>query len=123
MDLIHAYTRKEALEDGFQFEVNPDLTREAGFRVPVYMTSGVNNLITQAAENENHCNDVNGVTWDNLNVLMHNVKLTRYSSVVKFTVKITGTGRKKNHDFIGEVGPVDLDNQDPALTIMLPSER
>lgn len=123
MDIIHAYTRKQALEDGAQFEVDPNLANEAGFKVPVYMTSGVNNLIGKAVENENHCNDVNGVTWDILSVLMSTIRAARESSMVKFTVIITGAGRKKNHEFVAEIGPVDMDNQAPALTIMLSRER
>lgn len=123
MDIIHAYTRKQALEDGFQFKVDPDLTAEAGFKVPVYMTSGVNDLITQAVENKNHCNDANGVTWDILSVLMSTIRAARDSSIVKFKVIITGTGRKKYHEFLAEIGPVDMDNQAPALTIMLSRER
>jgi hypothetical protein len=123
MDIIHTYTRKEALEDGLQIEVDPGLAAEAGFKVPIYMTSGIRNLITQAVFSENHCNDFNGVAWDILTVLMSTIKAARDSSIVKFTVKISGVGRKRNHEFLAEIGPVDMDNQAPALTIMLPEER
>lgn len=38
--VVHAYTRAEAIEDGFLVDVT-ETAREAGFRVPVAVTRGV----------------------------------------------------------------------------------
>jgi hypothetical protein len=35
-----------------------------------------------------------------------------------FTVIITGCGRRRKHQFYMQVGPTDIDNPAPALTIM-----
>jgi hypothetical protein len=40
-DLVFAYTRKEAIEDGQQALANPEICREAGIRYPVYVTAVV----------------------------------------------------------------------------------
>lgn len=40
-DIIHAYTRAQALADGVLVAADAELAREAGFRVPVALTSAV----------------------------------------------------------------------------------
>lgn len=50
--LVYRYTAKQAVEDGVLIEINPDLSKEAGYRWPVRITQGVASLVTPAAERE-----------------------------------------------------------------------
>jgi hypothetical protein len=38
-EVIHGYSRRQAIRDGFLVEVPGDVSRQAGFRVPVALTS------------------------------------------------------------------------------------
>lgn len=55
-DLIYAYTRQNALDDGFQVDANigdfAEITAQY-YKVPVYMTNGVFSLIGWAVNNKN----------------------------------------------------------------------
>ncbi len=63
-DVIHAYTRKQALQDGFQVDGNigdfAEVTKQH-FKFPVYMTRGVFEIIDKAVKSKRHCNDIKGV--------------------------------------------------------------
>jgi hypothetical protein len=122
MDLIHTYTRKQAIEDGFQHRLDDTLTLEAGFNWPIFITSTIHDIITRAAANEHYLNDITGITWDILTVLKYTIGHSKDNSTIRFTVKILGAGHRQNFNFIAQVGPVDIDNPDPAITIMLPEE-
>jgi len=124
MDLIHTYTRKEAIADGFQVQLNEATTKEAGFNTPVFMTSGINNLIEKAVANDNFCNDTEGITWDILTMLRYAIKRAQNNgNRIEFVVKIMGAARKQNFLCVATIGPMDIDNPAPAMTIMLPEEE
>ena len=42
--IISSYTRAEALADGFQVAIPPEITKEAGIIFPVFFTKGVYDL-------------------------------------------------------------------------------
>lgn len=48
--VIHAYTRAEAIADGVLVAVNETLAREAGFKVPVYLTREVHETYVRVPE-------------------------------------------------------------------------
>jgi len=48
-DIIDRYTRKQAIEDGFLFDVT-GFARQMGFKYPVALTVGVQSLLNQAVE-------------------------------------------------------------------------
>jgi hypothetical protein len=60
--LIHTYTAAEALREGRLVEVSPELRREAGYRVPVRLTTGVIELLTSEKEEWKR----EGRLWDTL---------------------------------------------------------
>lgn len=124
MDIIHTYTRKEAIADGFQVQLNEATTKEAGFNTPIFMTSGINNLIEKAVANDNFCNDTEGITWDILTMLRFAIKRAQNNgNRIEFVVKIMGAARKQNFLLVAIIGPMDIDNPAPAMTIMLPEEE
>jgi len=122
--LIYTYTRKQAIEDGFQFRLEGEQAEMARqiYKHPVYVTSGVLGLIEDAVNNEKAGNDFNGVLWDILWMSRAN-SMAINESWNSFEVIIT-TGRpKKIHNLYIECGPVDIDDPTPCLTVMLPEEH
>ncbi|MEJ2718958.1 MAG: hypothetical protein P8182_17815 [Deltaproteobacteria bacterium] len=120
---IYAYTRKQAVEDGQQVKLTGDyaaLAREAGWNHPVYLTSGVCDLIDAAMASKEHSNDFIGVLWDILYMARFGKEVS--ADTRAFKVIITGT-RKREHLLYARVGPTDIDDPAPAMTIMLPEER
>lgn len=68
MPLIHAYTRAEAIRDGVLIDVT-DIARDAGFKVPVAVTSAVwDDCVAwteeTAARKPGTGQDENGRLWD-----------------------------------------------------------
>lgn len=123
-DVIYTYTRKNAIEDGFQVLLTGDhaqLAKEAGWKYPVYLTRGVWDLVEKAVASENHCNDMVGVLWDILFMARFGRDISNDTRA--FTVIITGCGHKHDHLFYLQVGPTDIDDPLPAITIMLEDDR
>ena len=124
-EIIYSYTRKQAIEDGYQVKLEGEqaqLAKEAGYKYPVYMTSGVWGLTEQAINNEKHCNDLSGVLWDIFYMSRFTGKMLN-DRLKEFTVIITGIGRKKYHTLYVECGATDIDDPAPCLTFMLPEEN
>ncbi len=124
-EIIYTYTRKQAIEDGMQVKLeneNAKLSKEAGYKHPVFITSGVLGLIETAVDNKKYCNDFTGVLWDIL-YMSRAVGKPVNDRMVKFDVIITGTGRQKTHTMYIECGAMDIDDPAPVLTIMLPEEN
>jgi hypothetical protein len=122
--VIYAYTRKQAIEDGYQVLLTDEhakLARQAGWKYPVYLTRGVWDLIEQAVEAKQYCNDMSGVLWDVLFMARFGSNISE--DIRAFTVIITGFGRKRNHLLYIQVGPTDIDDPTPAITIMMPEDR
>lgn len=110
-DLIYTYSRRQAIQDGFQVLANSQITKEAGIITPVYLTIGVEALLQKG--------DYDGRLWDVLSILRLAARGAKERRLVTFIVKI---GRK-NVQLLAEVGAVDIDDSNPAITIMLPDER
>ncbi len=72
VDIIHAYTRKEAIEDGVLVDVSK-LAKEAGFKWPVAMTSAVHAKYVQVPPAADW-QDETGRLWDILMVLHFNIR-------------------------------------------------
>ena len=124
-EIIYSYTRKQAIEDGLQLKLEgeqADLAKEAGYKWPVYMTSGVLGLIERSVASKKHCNDFQGVLWDMLYLSRSTGKILN-DRLKTFQVIITGAGRKIYHTLYLESGPVDIDDPNPCLTLMLPEEN
>jgi len=66
-EVIYAYTRKQAIEDGEQVLLtgeHAELARDAGWKYPVYLTRGVWDLIEQTVTSKTHCHILTGVLWN-----------------------------------------------------------
>ena len=125
MEVIYSYTRKQAIEDGIQVKLedeNAQLAKEAGYKYPVFLTSGVLGLIEKAVDNKKYCNDFTGVLWDILYMSRAFGKPVN-DRMTKFEVIISGTGKQRTHTMYIECGAMDFDDPEPVLTIMLPEEN
>jgi len=119
-DVIHSYTRSQALEDGVLVDLNQFIpVNESGYKYPIACTSAVYSIIEKAVNNKNHCNDFKGVVWDLLHMSRFN-PVRKYETGCIFRVIIKGAGRKSLYDF--KIECHGGDNAEPVLTIMLPEE-
>ncbi len=123
-DPIYAYTRAQAIKDGYQMlltDKDAQAVKEIGYKYPVYLTTTVIDLMNRAVKNDRWANDWDGILWDILWMSRRDSRpVNDYTS--KFQVIINGAGRQKYYDLIIQCGPTDIDNPAPALTIMFPEE-
>ncbi len=63
-ELIYSYTAEQAMADGILLQVDPDLSKEAGYRWPVRITQGVASLVQSTEEEEQLGQSTEGRLWD-----------------------------------------------------------
>lgn len=133
-NIITGVTRRELLEEGLQkniTETHPDLTRM--YKYPVFFSTEVLALVREAtAEGVEAGNDEKGVIYD---ILYMSIKgrVKNLSPAAKlFEVIVTGTSRPAHryedkqtpvYRLLVEVGPTDIDDPSPAVTIMFSEEN
>ena len=138
-DVIHAYTRKQAIEDGVQIELTKwhgDTVREAGIKFRLFATSEVYLNCVCPIEGEGFklapCQDAEGRLWDVLTMLVYGIRHSPVSARVAFSVLVvpnvkddgrTRNPRAKRVDLLATVGPVDIDEPAPAITVMYPGQK
>ena len=120
-DVIHAYTRAQAVADGVLTDVS-EAAREAGFRYPVALTRAVWDeyvAVPPGVEGQ----DEAGRLWDVLTMLKFAIRTGGGGSEVLFPLHV----RNDNRD--GEPPLVELkavcgpgDDMEPCITVMQPSE-
>lgn len=119
-DIIHCYTRAEAIADGVLVDVS-ELAGEAGFRIPVALTRAVWEKCVEVSE-EAIDQDETGRLWDVLVCLLFSIRRAQVSgSMMRFHVTV----RKSPHliediNLIAVCGPGDSEH--PVITILLPEE-
>tara|TARA_B100000678_G_scaffold291172_1_gene306654 strand:- start:2414 stop:2809 length:396 start_codon:yes stop_codon:yes gene_type:complete len=125
-DLIHSYTRSDAIADGGLIEVSED-AKEAGFKVPVALTTAAwHELVAwdQAARPHGPLQDEAGRLWDVLSLAIHAARKERDSNQVEYTVRVMepleNGPRVVPKRAVMHIGPGD--NLEPVITIMLPGE-
>lgn len=120
-DVIHAYTRAQAIEDGVLVDLS-DLAREAGFRFPVAVTQGVWAVLNPTKELESAGQDMNGRAWDMLTILRHGIRGASRTDEVHFAPLFL-------RESVQEAEPVEMwakcgpgDDGEPVITVMMPDE-
>lgn len=124
-EIVHAYSRAEAIEDGEFVDVNavyPDLIADAGIKFPVAMTRRVWEKCVEVPAGV-WFQDEKGRAWDILWLFACAARRERLSSRVIFGVHV----RKDNREavpplvqLVAAVGPGD--EGEPVITIMFPDE-
>jgi len=123
---ISVYTRAQAIDDGNLVDLSQfSETTEAGFTVPVAMTSGAWAWVNP--DRMPHCQDMHGRLWDVFTMFRDMVRRLhgRAMDRAMFSVLFAGgpglRGRQRRRvDFVVVCGPGDT--AEPVITIMLPGE-
>lgn len=130
-EVIFSYTRLDAIRDGVLVEIPAGLCREAGFSVPVAVTSSVWDLIDPGNLDEMPGQSVEGRIWDLLWMCGCAARSARgqHRSSVLFPCTFLLYEETRDGSVITEhrtvtpravCGPGD--NGEPVVTIMLPGE-
>jgi hypothetical protein len=120
-EVIYSYTRKQAIADGVQVEVS-QTAREAGIRFPVYLTRAVYDAYVTVPEGVT-CQDEAGRLWDVVWMLRHAIGQSNGGNHLPFALYVRNDNhRAKLVKLVAECGPLDMDDPQPAITVMLPGE-
>jgi hypothetical protein len=121
-EVIYSYTRKQAIADGFQVEVTKT-AQEAGIKFPMFLTRAVF---------ENYVTVPDGVTGqDEAGRLWDVVWMTRFAilrarpgcSRIPVALYVCNDNRAAQLvKLIATCGPLDMDDPQPAITVMMPDE-
>jgi len=121
-EIIHAYTRKQALEDGEQVDVSATAA-EAGIRFPVFLTLAVWEKYVRVPEGVK-CQDERGRLWDVVWMLRCAARQTSGSRLL-FMLHVRNDNRRGTPPLVtlkAACGPLDIDDPRPAITVMLVDE-
>jgi len=130
-EVIFSYTRSDAIQDGVLVEIPARLCREAGFSVPVAVTSSVWDLIDPGNLDEMPGQSVEGRTWDLLWMCGCSAQSARgqHRSTVFFQCIFLLCEDARDGSVITEHKTVTFraicgpgDEGEPVVTIMLPGE-
>jgi len=123
-DIIDVYTRKQALLDKAQFNIDtfdPKIRTDKGIKYPVFITDTVMNIVRNSARISG--DTVEWILFDICNMFTCYAKNNRNSSEIKFLVAIKYLNRKNNIDvkdicLYAQIGAMDFDDVSPVITIM-----
>jgi hypothetical protein len=121
-EVIYAYTRSQAIADGFQIEATKT-AQEAGIRFPVFLNRSVYDAYV-AVPPDVASQDEAGRLWDVVWMLRFAIRKAQTGQArLPFALYV----RNANHrprlvKLVAMCGPLDIDNPIPAITVMLPDE-
>ena len=130
-NVIHTYSRKNALEDGVQFCLSERFPNECRlYKYPVFCTAAVWELIESAAANNPGSNQA-GIVWDLVWMSNKSPRRTHpFQDTCLFSVIVEKANKKP--DFWEDEFPIyrlqakceakDFDDPTPVVTISLPNE-
>ena len=121
-EIIYSYTRKQAIADGVQVDVS-STAKEAGIRFPVFITRTVFDAYVTVPPNVSG-QDEAGRLWDVVWMLRFAIgKATRGQDRLPFALYVRNDNRAARLvKLIAMCGALDIDDPQPAITIMLPDE-
>ncbi len=121
-EVIFAYSRAQAVADGVQVEVTKT-AQEAGIRFPMFLTRTVYDAFVTVPPGVT-AQDEAGRLWDI--VWMTRFAIIRAKPGVN-RIPVALYVRNDNHaakliKLVATCGPLDTDDPQPAITVMLPNE-
>jgi len=119
-DIIHRYTRADALRDGVLIDVSTT-AKEAGIRFPVALTAAVWALCVTVPPGV-RCQDEAGRLWDVLWLLRLAI-FGKDAQEVRFAVHVRNDNRERTPPLVrlkALCGPDD--DGSPCITVLLPDE-
>ena len=120
--VIYSYTRAQAVADGVQVEVTKT-AREAGISFPVFLTRTVFDQFVAVPPGVT-AQDEAGRLWDIVWMLRFAIMRAR-PGVQRIPVALYVRNDNRRATLIKLVatcGPLDIDDPQPAITVMLPDE-
>jgi hypothetical protein len=121
-EVIYAYTRKQAIADGVQVDVTAT-AQEAGIKFPVFITRGVFESYVAVPEGVTG-QDEAGRLWDVVWMLRFAVQRSRPGcDRIPVALYVRNDNRAaKLIKLVAVCSALDMDDPQPAITIMLPDE-
>jgi hypothetical protein len=121
-ELIFAYTRSQAIADGYQIEVTKT-AKEAGIKFPVFLTRTAFEAYVTVPPGVTG-QDEAGRLWDVIWMLRFAIlRSAAGCERLPFALYVRNDNSKaKLVKLIAACGPLDLDDPQPAITVMLPDE-
>ena len=122
VEVIHTYTRQQAIEDGVLIDVT-DTAKEAGIKFPVAVTRDVWALIEPTEALKRQGQSISGRLWDVLwmfRVFASRTKDNFLLYPVLFLLSDNGKFYTKEIKLKAVIGPGD--KGEPVITIMMPYE-
>jgi len=120
--VIYAYTRAQAVADGVQVEVTKT-AKEAGISFPVFLTRTVFDAYV-AVPPDVQGQDEAGRLWDIVWMLRFAIIRSHgHGDRVPVALYVRNDNhRAKLVKLIATCGPLDMDDPQPAITVMMPDE-
>ena len=126
-EIIHAYSRADAIADGTLVEVDEAVRQEAGFRYPLALTAAAWADAVEWDEQDSRrqtYQDESGRLWDVLTMARHALRRGGQGDRARFEVlRVPRGGRARmarSTYLVVHIGPGDT--PEPVLTIMQPGE-
>ena len=121
-EIIYSYTRKQAIADGVQVDVS-SAAKEAGIRFPVFITRTAFDAYVTVPPNVSG-QDEAGRLWDVVWMLRFAIRKTvSGQSRLPFALYVRNDNRAPRLvKLIAMCGPLDMDDPQPAITVMMPDE-
>jgi hypothetical protein len=125
--LIYAYTRKQAIADGVQVEVTKT-AQEAGIKFPVFLTRTVFDAfvtVPPGVTGQDEAGRLWDIVWMLRFAILRHSTLNPQHSTARLPVALyvrNDNRRPRLIKLIAQCGPLDIDDPQPAITVMLPDE-
>src|SRR3954466_16412001 len=121
-DLIHSYSRADALRDGVLIDVTPT-AREAGIRWPVALTQAAWERCVRVQPGV-ACQDEAGRLWDVLWLLRCAISRSDGGAALLFGVHVRNDNREGTPPLVQLKAVAGADDDGaPVLAVMLPGEN
>lgn len=134
--VIFSYSTKQAVQDGLLIAVENSISKEAGIKFPVYMTSRVWERYVEVPKGMESHQDLDGRLWDVLFMFAFQARKSPTSTMMfPFVCQIpTDSLMLDNEEHAGEgellrginlkavIGPRDIGDPAPGIFIMFPDE-
>jgi hypothetical protein len=120
--VVYAYTRSQAVADGFQVEVTKT-AQEAGIRFPVFITRNAFDAYVTVPPGVTG-QDEAGRLWDVVWMLRFAIRKAQTGQTrLPFALYVRNDNRRPQLvKLVAMCGPFDMDAPEPAITIMMPDE-
>ncbi len=120
--IVYSYSRAQAVADGVQVEVS-QTAQEAGIKFPVFLTRSVYDSFVTVPPGVT-AQDEAGRLWDIVWMLRFAILRSRPGCD---RIPVALYVRNDNHaarliKLVASCGPLDIDDPQPAITVMLPDE-